>query len=628
MLYFNYYCSIWFTGFPRDRSQLPQTVSHFVSRESECQSILTCLDPTHECRCLLLHGPPGIGKTALAIKVANDRLETDKNTMVVYVNCKYICSADDFAEKVLAQIYHYPSNNPISGLKTRLVNSDSNKFTIILLDNFEFLIDVDDWIENQQIEEPVDRIKATDFVERLISSSRNVKLLVTSSQNVVFPTLGKEKITLEAFKPEQTFELLKTVWKTDRTVNKKWADQLSEICSGIPLVLYTLISSQDDLVSRLLHLSSSPLEESFEQLQKIPVVPKEEKINVCLDVCFKRLSQQEQNTLVSLTLLKGWFTPSGAAKVFQSTQSSERQLIDQVLELADCSLLVQNITPQGGRYSFLSLIREYCRRKEMDERFSRVFHSARNQCIDFFLNFLKDTFKMFLSKNALQAITDFQREEENIMQLFEWLDNDKMDEKRIMACIDVFNMVGELLAKMMSKREFKSKYDLLKKKCEDKGDQQRLSECLTSLGIKEVFNCCCTPGLCDEASQRAKAYLEEADRIQNDLEITSGNSRAQCLAKLGRCLAQQRDPQGKPKIEEAIRIRLNDHSDEDICRVMLGATYNDMAGEFGGCGPKLSRTGWLLLMYFCLLSWSILTMIAHSKTAVQNIPNDLPAQHV
>ena len=575
-----------------------------------------------------MHGPPGIGKTALAIKAANDLRETDKNAMVVYVNCKYIYSADDFAEKVLVQIYHYPSNNPISGLKTRLINSDFNKYTIILLDNFEFLIHVDDWIESQQIEEPVDRIKATDFVERLISSSRNVKLLVTSSQNVVFPTLGKEKITLDAFKPEQTFELLKTVWKTDRTIDETWADQLSEYCSGIPLVLYTLISSQDDLVSRLLHLSSSPLEESFEHLQKIPVVPKEEKINVCLDVCFKRLSQREQNTLVSLTLLKGWFTPSGAAKVFQSTESSERQLIDQVLELANCSFLVQNINAQGiGWYTFLSLIREYCKGKK-EQCFVRVFQSARNQCIDHFLNFLKDTFKMFLSRNALKAIKDFQQEEENIMQLLEWLDKEQMDEERIMACIDVFNMVGELLAKMMSKRKFKSKYDLLKKKCEGKGDQQRLSECLTSLGIKEVFNCCCTPGLCDEASQRAKAYLEEADRIQNDLEITSGNSRAQCLAKLGRCLAQQRDPQGKPKIKEAIRIRLNDHSDEDICRVMLGATYNDMAGEFGGCGPKLSRTGWLLLMHFCLLSWSILTMIAHSKTAVQNIPNDLPAQHV
>ena len=531
-----------------------------------------------------------MGKTTLAIKAANDQRETDKNTMVVYVNCKYINSADDFAAKVLVQIYHYPLNNPISGLKTRLVNSDFNKYTIILLDNFEFLLHVDDWIENQQVEEPVNRIKATDFVARLIFSSRNVKLLVTSSENVEFPSLGREIITLDAFKPEQTFQLLKTVWK-NRHVDKAWADQLSDFCSGIPLVLYTLISSQNDLESRLLRMKSSPPEEIFELLKKIKVVPEEEKINVCLDVCFDRLSPQKQNTLVSLTLLKGWFTPSGAAKVFQSTESSERQLIDQVLELANCSLLVQNINAQGiGWYTFLSLIRQYCKGKK-EQRFVGVFQSARNQCIDHFLNFLKDTFKMFLSRNALKAIKDFQQEEENIMQLLEWLDKDQMDEERIIACIDVFNMVGELLAKMMSKREFKSKYDLLKKKCQDKGDQQRLSECLTSLGIKEVFNCSCTPGLCDEASKRAKAYLEKADRIQNDLKITSGNSRAQCLAKLGRCLAKQRDPQGKPKIKEAIRIRLNDHSNEDICRVMLGATYNDMAGEFGGCGPKLLRTG-------------------------------------
>ena len=571
---------------------------HFVGRERECQSILRCLDPTHECRCILLHGPPGIGKTALAIKATNDRREADKNTMVVYVNCKFIKSADDFAEKVLVQIYHYPLNNPISGLRTRLENSDFNKYTIMLLDNFEFLLHADDWIENEQIDEPVDRIKAiTDFVASLFSS-RNVKLLVTSSENVEFPSLGGEKITLDAFKPEQTFQLLKTVWK-NRPVDKKWADQLSDVCSGIPLVLYTLISSQNDLKSRLLQMTISPPDEIFELLKRIKVVPEEEKINVCLDVCFNRLSPQKQNTLVSLSLLKGWFTPSGAAKVFQSTHSSERQLIGEVLELANCSLLVQNTTDEGvGWNTFLSLIREYCKRKEEEERFVRVFPSARNQCIDHFLNFLKDTFKMFLSRNALQAIKNFQQEEENIMQLLEWLDKDQMDEERIIACIDVFNMVGELLAKMMSKRKFKSKYDLLKKKCEDNGDQRRLSECLTSLGIKEVFNCSCTPGLCDKASKRAKAYLEKADTIQNDREITSGNSRAQCLAKLGRCLAKQGDPNGKPKIKEAIRIRLNDHNDEDICSVMLGATYNDMAGEFGSCGPKLLRTGWLPLLHF------------------------------
>ena len=160
---------------------------------------------------------------------------------------------------------------------------------------------------------------------------------------------------------------------------------------------------------------------------------------------------------MSLALFKGWFSPSEAAKVFQSTRSREGQLIGHVLELTNCSLLVQNITAQGiGWYTFLSLIREYCKGEEVEQRFSQVFHSARNQCIDFFLNFLKETFEMFLSRNALKVITDFQQEEENIMQLLEWLDKEQMDEERIIACIDVFNMVAKLLAKMMSRRKFKS----------------------------------------------------------------------------------------------------------------------------------------------------------------------------
>ena len=98
----------------------------------------------------------------------------------------------------------------------------------MLLDSFEFLIHVDDWIENQG--EQVNRIKDTEFVAKLIFSSRNMKLLVTSSQNFEFPSLEKEKITQGAFKPEQTFQLLKTVWKS-KTVYKTWADQLSDLCS-------------------------------------------------------------------------------------------------------------------------------------------------------------------------------------------------------------------------------------------------------------------------------------------------------------------------------------------------------------------------------------------------------------
>ncbi|KAL9986245.1 hypothetical protein ACROYT_G000356 [Oculina patagonica] len=130
---------------------------------------------------------------------------------------------------------------------------------------------------------------------------------------------------------------------------------------------------------------------------------------------------------------------------------------------------------------------------------------------------------------------------------------------------------------MIGKMKYESIFTLLRKKCEEMGDQRRLSECLTSLGIKQVFNCSCSPYLCDEAAERARKYLVEADRIQSspDVCINSGNSRAQCLAKHGRCLAKEgKFLEGKEKIQEAINIRQT-RGKEDI--VMLAATYNDMA---------------------------------------------------
>ena len=549
-----------------------------MNRENEREQIMKCLHPEDECRCVFLHGAPGIGKTALAIKVANEILKTDHRTKVVYVNCNYIDSFDNFAEKVVQQIYHHPLNNPIPAMKQRL---KSNNFrTILLVDNFEYL---------SHFIDPNVETRVETFIAEIVTSCRNVKLLVTSAvfDVGVFPEIGREPIPLTPFKLEESIQLLTKVCG-GKCVDKEFVKKLTDICNGIPLLLYTLMASNKDLVSRVLQVYSFPPEEQFAYLQKIKAAPQTRKIDVCLDDSFERLKPQEKETLVRLALLRGRFTLAGAVKVFHS--ASESQFIDHVLELANRSLLEENIICWRPRlYTFLSVIREYCKRKASDEQFKEVFLDGQNRFINHFLAFLKDTFNTFLSTNAPRAITEFLQEEENVMQLREWIDKAEMNDQQVKRCIDVFNTVGELLAKMMGRKKFQSLYQSLSEKCQKMGDKKRRSECLTSLGIKEVFNCCCSPGLCDDAIVRAKKYLEQADKLQTDLKIFKGNSRAQCLAKLGRCLVKNNASRekGKSMIKEAIRIRINEskapcdeEGGENVCRVMLGATHNDMAGEF------------------------------------------------
>ena len=510
-------------------------------------------------------------------------MDSDSRTVIVYVNCRYLNSLDDFAGKALQQVYHYPVEDPISELKNRLKSQDF--YTVMLLDNFEFLLGAGAKGEESLPEAEMVQKKTTplseeskiiNFITEIVRISRKIKLLLTSSVKFVFQGLEQEIIHLACFKPEESFQLLQRVCK-DEVVNQQHAYQLSEICSGIPLVLYTLALSQRNLLSVVQHMSCSSLQDKFEFLRKIQAVPKEEKIGVCLDICFGRLNAQEKNTLITLALLRGRFTLPRAEQIFQSLMLSEYQLTSNALELAKRSLLEQNIVGGVCFYTFLRFIGDYCREKALDQ-FRKVFENAQNVFIDHFFVFLTDTFKLFLSKNASDAIADFRQEEENIMQLVEWCDNGEMTVVQIRKCIDVFNSVGELLAKMTGKEKYESVFTSLRKKSEEMRDQRRLSECLTSLGIKEIFHCSCSPGLCDEAAEQAKKYFVEADRIQSspDLSVNTGNSRAQCLAKLGRCLVKEGQfLEGREKIQQAIDIRQR-HGEEDI--VMLAATYNDMAG--------------------------------------------------
>ena len=551
-------------------SLLPQTVPHFVNRETECDEIRKYLSPLHNCRCLLIHGVTGIGKTTVATKVANDILNSGESTVVIYVNCRNIKLSHDFAEKALQQVYHAPVENPIPELKNRLKSQDF--FTILLLDNFEFILHLDDRMQLPENEGS----KIKNLINDILMVAGKVKLLLTSSEKVSFPESGQEMVHLSPFKPEESVKLLKRVWK-DRQVNITQAHELSEICSGIPLVLYTLASCHSNLPSLLEEMRCPSPPKKFDFLRKIQTVSADKKINVCIDYCFERLDSKEKCALIRFALLRRRFSLCEAEKIFQSTEMSASQLRRCGLELSQRSLLEEHIIGDECSYTLLRVIRDYCETKATEQEFRGVILDARRMFIRHFLTFLEDIFKMFLSQNVSEAIAAFQKDEANVMQLVEWCKNDQMDEEQTRRCIDVFNSVTELLAKMMGKAKFEYAFKSLRKRCEEMKDQTRLSDCLTSLGLKEVFSCSCPPiGPCALHAEIAKEYFTKADRIQRNLGVKKGNSRAQCLAKLGRCIATVGYfEEAKEKVQQAIRIRSEGQDDD----VMLGATYNDLGGR-------------------------------------------------
>ena len=539
---------------------------------------------------MFIDGAPGIGKTVLATEAANKLRNDNRRVLVVYIDCVEIKSFESFAGTVIEQICRSSSvDDPAAERGKRLIAS-KRFFHILFLDSFECFLEAN---ENQQGARPSTaaaswREEVLSFIVEIAKWTTNIKFLVTSSERVPFPVLAMEMIHLNPFDKDESFQLLEKVRCTDKT-SVELAEELCQICSGIPLVLHALISSQEDLIGLLKYFEKSPPEDRTNFLQKMKAVPKVEKIELFLDLCFQRLTPQEQLTLLHLCLYKGFFTPDKAAKIFCSPGSSEYNLISIVLELGRCNLLHLQKSQDKNKYTFLTVIREHFKLKAKQEYREEIQH-GRDLLIDYLISFLKETFKVFLGKNSVKsAIEEFSAEKENVMQLVEWIDKDKMDEERVKKCIDVFNVAGEMLAKMMAKLNYRNVYESLAKKSKEMGDQRRLAECLTSLGIKEIINCICATGTCDTAIKRARLFLDEADDIQTHLQVGKGNSRAQCLAKLGSCLVRGDEKErGKAMIEDAIRIReaaietRDDHEEEggkNVCHVMLGATYNDKAGQ-------------------------------------------------
>ncbi|KAM7441075.1 hypothetical protein ABFA07_009801 [Porites harrisoni] len=415
--------------------------------------------------------------------------------------------------------------------------------------------------------------KVKTFITEIITASTNVKLLVTSSVCAFFPETCQQIVSLHPLERRASFELLKNTYCTDRQLDEEIAYKIADICDGIPLALISLASWQDHPPDLVQMMTNANPKDQFKKFIAIPGTDASKKIDVCLDACFYRLDQDLRHTLICLSLFKGHFTMSIAKEVFCS-----EGLESHILELANRSFLESNkLGPTAPCwYSLLGVQKLYCQNKAQEKGAKQEYENGRKRFIDHFLSLLEEVFKKFLSKSAFEACNMFRQEVENIMQLLDWFKSEAMDEEQRLRCIDVFNKAAELLAKMMGEKRFDAVFNLLKDKCQQLQDKERLSDCLTSLGIKKAFSCFFSPHLSVEAGKIAKDYFMEADRIQTDLLIDTGNSRAQCLAKYGRCVSiiDGKFAEGNEMIQKAIAIRKT-HGEEDS--VMLGATYNDLA---------------------------------------------------
>ena len=330
--------------------QLPPSFTIMLGRESEVLSLNKILNQA-EVRIVTIIGPPGVGKTRLALHIAKQAEKNFKHG-VVFVNLTPVIQAELVLPAMASAlgIQKLSSGSITETLNTAL----SNKNMLIVLDNFEQVVE------------------AAPQIIPLLGNAPDIKILVTSREALrvqgehEFP-LTPLPISNDSFLDSPAVQLFierAHAIKPDFEIRDETASRVAEICrrlDGLPLAIELAAARV-----RTLSLSAmlEQLDRRFEWLTRgernLPVW--RQTLWGAVEWSYNLLSGQERALFNRLSIFAGgWNLEAAEAVCSDNTLCAPSDILDLLMQLVDKSLVTVDI--ETGRYQFLETLREFAHEK-------------------------------------------------------------------------------------------------------------------------------------------------------------------------------------------------------------------------------------------------------------------------
>jgi predicted ATPase/DNA-binding CsgD family transcriptional regulator len=392
---------------------LPAQATPFVGRSHELADIAGLLnDPA--CRLLTLVGPGGIGKTRLALEAAAQLLTTPafvstpaSSEEVAFRNGIYFVplqplNSPDFIVSTIANAVNfqfYAGGEP----KQQLLDYLREKFLLIVLDNFEHLLD------------------GAELVSEILAYAPEVKVLATSRERLnlleewVLDVLGLPVPASEAETEIGNYGAVQLFVQNARRVQVGFAltdtqkPAVTRICrlvGGMPLGIelasaWVRALSCEEIaieIERSLDILATPA-------RNVP--PRHRNMRAVLEHSWKLLTEEEQSVFRKLSVFRGGFTREAAEQVAGASLHTLATLVDKSLLRVDAN----------GRYDVHELLRQYAREKltESDET-KDVMERHR----DYFLAFAESAEVEFFGVNQLDWFNRLEAEHSNLRAAIGW----------------------------------------------------------------------------------------------------------------------------------------------------------------------------------------------------------------
>jgi predicted ATPase/DNA-binding SARP family transcriptional activator len=348
---------------------LPAQTTPFIGREKELAEMSARLqDPA--CRLLTLLGPGGIGKTRLAIQLAEDLLEAEPTPFehgVFFVPLASLLATEGVVPAVAEALgFSFRATEEDSERATprrQLFDYLQRKQLLLVMDNYEHLL-VDGIPRNGE-----SGSDGTGFVTDLLSAAPGVNIVVTSRAGLkvqgehlyplkglpvpdpVLPIPTDDWQALRGYSAVELFIQGAQQVRPDLELRPEDAAHIAHICrlvQGMPLGILLAAAWVEMLTPEEI---AAEIQQGLgfleTNLRDVPL--RQRSIRAVFDHSWRLLDEQEREVFQGLSVFRGGFTREAALEV---AGASLRDL----MSLSNKSLLHPSLP---GRYQLHELLRQY-----------------------------------------------------------------------------------------------------------------------------------------------------------------------------------------------------------------------------------------------------------------------------
>ena len=379
---------------------LPPMVPHFIGRQQKVEDISRVLTST-SARLVSVSGPPGFGKTSLAIAVGHQLRHL--GFPVYFLSLRSVKTAEELTCDLLNT---FANASDVTGRERsklcRLLSAIPSNICIIL-DNADVLFESGG--ETSQ--------EVFDLLEKIFSDCKNVSFLLTtraSLQSVLGRKFAGHTSVGVVSLDRKSSQML--VQELVPAADESECCRVAEICGDVPLAIKLLcgqIVDEKKSPSQFLdHFSCSS--KTIVALLDDQDAPNDQRLNVLFESYFKRLSREEQEAFVCLSVfVSEVFDEQAAVNVIGGDKNTAKKTLLRLKR----KYLVEGNSSEPVLFSFHPLIRSFGSEKSAGMK--EIACEAERRFLIYYVQLFEDLNSQFLAGNSLLAFHDFEFNKENMV---------------------------------------------------------------------------------------------------------------------------------------------------------------------------------------------------------------------